>query len=133
MIDKSNWSPTNFHWLVGLLEGECYVGFTAGSLRIECEMTDEDVVRSVHYIAGFGTVSAIPSKSKERKPTWRWQSKNQSDVANFLQDIFFFMGERRQNQIYSAMEARFHYELTARTNIKRVFSDTGRVILPDQT
>jgi hypothetical protein len=130
MIDKTNWTPANLAWVSGLLEGEVYIGYTAGSMRIECEMTDEDVVKKLHEIVGFGTVYPIKARKEHFKPTWRWGSKNQSDLGQFLEFIFPVMGLRRQMQIYNAMNERLQYELATGHNIKRIFSSDGYLLLP---
>jgi hypothetical protein len=131
MIDKTNWEPANLSWLAGILEGEGYFGYTAGKMRVECEMSDEDVIKRVHYVAGFGSTHHKEPRKEGHKPLWRWGSQNQREVADFFDYMFFLMGNRRQTQIYSAMNERLQYELTARSHIKRVFSEDGSRLLSD--
>jgi hypothetical protein len=143
MINKLNWTTGNLMWVAGLLEGEGsfgpYIGKSGTNkgqvrLRISCAMTDEDVIRKLHAITGFGSIrgpiQSSPSPKRllagetgEYKPIWVWESKNQEEVYEFELEIFAFMGERRKSQILNSHEARRDFELNSTGhNIRRVFS-----------
>jgi len=128
MIDKSNWSPVNLSWMAGLLEGEGCFSYDAPALQVRCQMTDEDVVRKLHLLAGFGNVNEVspPVKYPNHKTSWEWKSRSSADVHAFELAILPYMGERRTQKILDCHEARRHYELTATGNHhRRVFPSEG--------
>lgn len=108
-------------WLAGLLEGEGYFGVfekrsTTGlmypALRLQLNMTDEDIVRRAYAIAGVGGVRGplIPNQ-KNRKPVWSWTVHRRDDVAQVLGLIRPWMGQRRGARIDEALAA---YERSGR-------------------
>jgi hypothetical protein len=155
MIDRSNWSTGNLMWIAGLLEGEG--SFIVDQernrdpinirLRVSCAMTDEDVIRKLANLAGFGNVTGPTYQrlspreistgycldSSKRKPRWRWVSQNQIDVYDLEIAILPYMGERRKKDILHTHELRRDFERTHPTgrNLIRVFPETGSEVSTD--
>lgn len=109
-MNTENWSRENLAWLAGLFEGEgtlCAGRHVQGKNKetyiywqVAIMMTDEDVVRKAHDIAGFGTVKGPwRSPSTTGKEKIRWASKSQKDIYAFLAAIYPFMGQRRGAKI----------------------------------
>lgn len=108
-------------WLAGLLEGEGHIGVfekrsTTGrmypTLRLQLNMTDEDVVRRAHTVAGVGGVRGPLTPSQEnRKPVWSWTVYRRDDVVQVLGLIRPWMGQRRGDRIDEALAA---YERSGR-------------------
>jgi len=86
-------------WAAGLIEGEgtvCVKG--SGGLYVGVSMTDEDVVRKIHSIAGIGTVNMC-KKKENRKQVWVWRAGKRSEVIAFIKKIRPYMGARRTSAI----------------------------------
>lgn len=93
---------TEAAWVAGLLEGEgCFLMRSRGSrIKIECQMTDEDVVRKLQRLVQGGTIHHLKSKSYEgKKPVFRWALSRRVDVVLLLREILPHMGERRTQKI----------------------------------
>jgi hypothetical protein len=89
----------NDAWLAGLFEGEGSVWITYrkdGTPRVHCRitMTDEDVIRKAHDIAGVGNVHG-PYIKEEHKPKWEWLVGRREDITSILTRLLPYMGERR--------------------------------------
>ncbi len=97
-------SSTELHWLAGILEGEgsFYVGKTpngAPRIRIQCIMTDEDIIRRMHQITGIGNVTFKKQNNPKWADTWCWSVTYSEDVATLAQTLKPLMGQRRNLQI----------------------------------
>lgn len=96
-------TPVELGWLAGLLEGEgTFTLLTQRDRRkaralVRLEMTDEDVVRKAHAIAGVGSVGEYHREGY--KTSWWWQVARQEHVAQLLQAIHSLMGKRRAERI----------------------------------
>ncbi len=99
-------------WLAGLMEGEASfrlgkVGKTETTQRvgIQVNMTDEDVIRSVHRVAGVGNVTGpyVPDNPKW-SPQWHWRVGNREDVRHVLERILPYMHSRRAAKIQAMLE-----------------------------
>lgn len=104
-------------WIAGLLEGEgCFSIFIRSSathnhksLAIHCEMSDEDVIKKLHVLAGCGTVNKRLNMSgrkdrRERKQTWIWSVQNHEGINKVCKLIYPFMGNRRQQKIKEMLD-----------------------------
>jgi hypothetical protein len=105
-------------WVVGVLEGEGHFGINrrkAGcggrkkeyvQLRIECNMTDEDVIRKLHAWSGVGTVGGpyTARTQSNRKPYWRFFVNRKADAEALMRVLYPHLGSRRQGQIRAAFE-----------------------------
>jgi hypothetical protein len=104
-------SPTDLAWLAGLLEGEGYFGIgvrkataknrqlrDSKTPRITLTMTDEDVVRRAHALAGVGKVYG-PYARGEWKPQWSWMVANRKDALPLMEKLRPHMGQRRAAKI----------------------------------
>lgn len=99
-------SEAEVAWAAGVIEGEGSIflrlsGRGVGSTRnvpsVKVSMTDEDVVRRVAAIAGFGSVSTTVNKSGSLM--YQWQCSRRDVVPPFLILIRPWMGARRTAQI----------------------------------
>ena len=136
MVDKMNWTPTHLAWVGGLLEGEgCFGINRSRNLRIECKMTDEDVIRRLREITGFGSIRI---NNKERKPSgslgkiaYHWMGYGK-DAYDLERALFPILGIRRQIRIEETWKIRKEYELATTGNyIRRIFTDPSCQLLPD--
>lgn len=95
-------------WVAGLLEGEgCFspVKRTRKSgekylyLRIQINMTDEDVIRRLHEVVGAGNVTGPRLyKNPDWKPRWEWTLLGDKAEA-LMKEVYPYLGERRREQI----------------------------------
>lgn len=103
---------TDLCWLAGLLEGEgCFHVRTQSPIKagktygpyvypsITLLMTDEDVVRRAHQVAGVGNVIGPNQKSPDRKPYWTWNVTRSSDAKVLMRLLLPLMGYRRAKRI----------------------------------
>ena len=96
-------------WLAGLMEGEG--SFMKGApsrpngIRVEVQMTDEDVIRRV---AGFFGVTVVATHRHLRHPEWKpvfsTQAKG-SRAAGLMKQLRPLMGNRRRHQIDEALRS----------------------------
>jgi hypothetical protein len=105
-------------WVAGLLEGEGHFGINrrkAGrggrkkeyvQLRIECNMTDEDVIRKLHDWAGVGTVGGPYTARTQAgtKPYWRFFVNRKADAEALTRVLYPHLGLRRQARIREVFE-----------------------------
>ena len=93
----------DLYWLAGIIEGEGSFMFTQDHYpRVKVKMTDEDIVRRCHAVAGVGTVSG-PHQYGTRKPSWTWVVQKTSDAAGLMMTLYSLMGERRQAKILETL------------------------------
>lgn len=102
-------------WLAGLFEGEgCITAKkAAGNQRfLLIKMTDEDVVRKAHLIAGVGKVygpyRAVNNKVRDTshyKPFWQWSVFARDEVLLVGNAILPHLGERRRAKMIEALDA----------------------------
>lgn len=100
-------------WAAGLLEGEgCFRekhtqnrkgGSNYYYPHIQCNMTDEDVIRKLHDTVGVGTVSGPHFRGKN-KPSWTWQVTG-GHAASLMLLLRPYMGERRTAKIDHILNA----------------------------
>jgi hypothetical protein len=108
IVDDSH----TFFWLVGLLEGEGYFGYTGGRPRIEVEMKDEQVI---------ARIAALLRRSYSRRD----RRDNRTDVSvtyrmavsgrvalQLMKRMQPYMSPRRQRTI-SSIEERYFAESRA--------------------
>lgn len=103
-VEKS--APSSIAWAAGILEGEGCFSYHKKANRpntylcsIHCEMTDEDVLESLHNIFGVGKFYKINQRIGNRKQSWRWVVYRQEDVFNILIKILPYMHSRRRQKI----------------------------------
>lgn len=88
-------------WAAGLFEGAGYIGCYPHKTenwwcrRLQIDMTDEDIVRRFHGIAGCGTVYH-KSKSGNAKDQWRWIVGDWAGITATLEWLIPYLGERRR-------------------------------------
>ncbi len=90
-------------WVAGLIEGEGSYYLAEHKLYpkviFQLNMTDEDVVRRAHRIAGVGTVNPHAPGVRSVKPQWRWRVSAQAEVAWLMDEMYPLMGSRRSAKI----------------------------------
>ena len=107
----------DFHWLVGILEGEgsffpASPSQTQSSVRLEFKMVDEDVMSRVATLLGTklsGPTKAYSQNTPQATRTWRIQIAGSKAVA-IMHMIYAYMGQRRQAQIDKTLDR--YYEVT---------------------
>ena len=99
------WPPSHsdLSWLAGLLDGEgsFFRGKNSGLARIECQMTDEDVIARAAKLTGvgYGRREVKPG----RKTLFRLALSGPR--AEFvMRELAPMMGTRRQQQIREALK-----------------------------
>lgn len=93
------WTRENLAWLAGILEGE-------GTFRLHQErqpcvtvaMTDEDVIRRAHEVAGVGNVRG-PYTPKGKKPFWVWTVAKSCDAYALSVAVYPWLCSRRRAKI----------------------------------
>ncbi len=103
-------TPINLAWLAGLFEGEGCVymrtvhGKKMNRIVLQIAMTDEDVVRRAHAIAGVGFVVEHSRRTKTGKRVWNWRVTNAEHAAGLAMTLFTYLGERRRKRIEQLLE-----------------------------
>lgn len=106
-MTSSNWTRENLAYLAGLLEGEGSFFLRGGHYPlIQVQMTDEDIIRRVKEIVGFGPVSGPYTNrtqkklnGESKKQSWLWSSGGQDQSYALLVALYPWMGQRRQQKI----------------------------------
>lgn len=105
-------SPLNIAWLAGLFEGEgcAWLRESAKTGKrnrfvLQIAMTDEDIVRRAHAIAGVGSVHERTRLTKGGKRVWTWSVTNAEHAAGLAMTIYTFLGSRRQARIRELLAA----------------------------
>lgn len=88
--------------MAGLFEGEGCIGTTQNYCRLYLNMTDEDVVRRLHLLAGmgrvFGPYGGEPVNGRPRKPYWAWTVRRETQAYALLVAIYPWLGQRRRGR-----------------------------------
>lgn len=111
----NNISDYDWGWVVGVIEGEGYIGSykdkrRPNSYQFSCRvmMTDEDVVRRLYLLCGG--IMGGPYKKKKRSPNgadckdqWLWKLEVQSSLYDLLSHLRPFLSIRRTEQLDKTM------------------------------
>src|SRR5665647_382263 len=91
-------------WVAGLLEGEgCFSLKRSGASYINCAMTDEDVIRKLYGLIGYGTI--IKSRLlPNRKQVWVWRMGAREEVEEICRLLLPLMGTRRAARIQDLLD-----------------------------
>jgi hypothetical protein len=104
-----------WNWLLGLYEGEGTItrnGKKNGhGMQLSITMTDEDVIRKAHMVAGVGSVEgpyfyanrATPGPTM-RKPQWRWVVRKKAEVVYVIKGFWDGLGTRRKTQAMKVLD-----------------------------
>lgn len=94
-------------WLAGLLEGEgSFVSLVRRGvprIRVSMVSVDRDVIDRVIEVTGIPT--RTESKRPERQRCYHWTCDRRYDAVALIEWLYPFMGERRQSQMRSALDA----------------------------
>lgn len=73
-------------WALGIFEGEgcIVVTHSRNSVALAVAMTDEDTIRSLHFVVGAGMVNGPYRTGNRKKPVWRWILHNSTEVKTLL-------------------------------------------------
>jgi hypothetical protein len=95
-------SPAAWGWISGLIEGEGWIRPSPAAKRqgalLAADSTDTDVIERLTYLAGTGTVCAIPPRRPGCKPAQRWAVSKKADVRMILEHIMPYFGVRRMER-----------------------------------
>lgn len=90
-------------WLAGLIEGEgtffCSQRRDRRYPVIAVGMTDEDVIRKAHMIAGVGTIQVTSIRGLMKKMRFTWKVGRTADVFALARLLRPHMGIRRTGQL----------------------------------
>lgn len=125
--DTSHWSRESLAWLAGILEGEgCFRITEQGTITIVLDMTDEDVVRRAHRVAGVGHLHGpLRIKGGNQKDSWRLIISYSDHTYALCAAILPFMGERRSARMTEMLK---HFAGRARLFRKRLRDRPRRFI-----
>ena len=101
-------------WAAGIIEGEgCFSlnknGYGSEYGRISVKMTDEDIINRLQQVFNAGHVHEVTAPShvdRGFKRAWTWEVGKSCDVERIVEDIFPYLGERRQIAAHHAHRAR---------------------------
>lgn len=98
-------SSVDIAWMAGIVEGEGWIGHDKRSLspKIKVHMTDEDVIRRLHFLSGVGRVSK-PIILPSGKPSWTWRVERPDHAAGLLMTLATFLGKRRFAKAKATLE-----------------------------
>jgi len=89
-------------WVAGLLEGEGCFGSQRKSRhqsewRVQCKMTDYDVIKRLRKLSKVGTISVVPACGR-RKEIYYWRCSGEPAIA-LMRELLPLMGLRRSRKI----------------------------------
>ena len=98
-------------WVAGIFEGEGTIVASSSrkSLRLQLQMTDEDIVHRFAAIVGVGQINSM--KRGENKTIYYWTCAQQEAVNAFVKAVWPWLGSRRRRryleltQVYAAYRA----------------------------
>lgn len=97
-------------WLAGLLEGEGSFMFNAPSPVIALQMTDKDVVQRVAQMLDDAKLCGpYTYRGNNVKQVWACRMQGR-DAVPWMAALYPLMGERRKQQIESAIEKWWTYQ-----------------------
>jgi hypothetical protein len=87
-------------WVAGLFEGEgTIVRGKHYAPAVTISMTDEDVVRRIGDVLGFGTVfGPYDNGPRGDKPVWKWSASTFEQTQAFIALIWPWLGGRRRQR-----------------------------------
>jgi hypothetical protein len=95
------WNVEDIAWVAGVFEGEGTIRprrtATHYGAQVSIRMDDEDVIRRIHTILGFGNVYQLAEHRKSGKTVmqYNWQVAAAQDVRQFLTLVMPYLGQRR--------------------------------------
>ena len=104
---------TDFHWLVGILEGEGSFGFWRSHgtnknwryPRIHLSMTDRDVVLRAAKLLHVRMEGPFGPNGMESKPLYKVRIGDSTAAVWWMKKLYSFMGVRRKKQIRDTLKA----------------------------
>lgn len=101
-------SPATTAWVAGILEGEgsFFIIKTKPHVkaRIQCQMTDRDVLERLAEEIGSGNVCVVTHRPG-RKQAYQWTVSSRADVIELARQVFPWLGMRRRDQVNSIVAA----------------------------
>ncbi len=135
-------------WIAGIIEGEGHISARTNGCRngvtvyiqIQVNMTDHDVLELCQRRTGMGKVRGpYFSKKPNHKPCWKWTVQRTAEVEAMLEAILPWMGERRKEAIFKAIEnRRLSIELRTASRMangkkRPTHCNRGHLFAPDNT
>ena len=94
-------------WVAGIIEGEGCISISwHGAWKrvlVSVNMTDFDVIDRLKAWSGYGSIG-VNKPIQNRKQSWTWTVAKEIDVQALLNEVFPFLGKRRQAKAYDALE-----------------------------
>ena len=104
---KINMPPFELGWITGIIEGEGCIGVPQkGSVRVQVQMTDRDVIARCRDVTGIGRLYG-PYTNGPHKLRYQWVVADRRDVYSLLKAVQPHLGTRRAAK---AAEALAHLE-----------------------
>lgn len=99
-------SDIDLAWLAGLFEGEGCIGLChQGRPTLQIGMTDQDVVRRAHTVAGVGKVREKALLHRSGKRFWVWSVGRCDEAASLLELLLPMLGQRRSKRAREVLES----------------------------
>ncbi|RYD64903.1 MAG: hypothetical protein EOP83_08655 [Verrucomicrobiaceae bacterium] len=92
-------------WAAGLLEGEGSFSLNVGKIRIQCQMTDLDVLEKLRDVLGGGSIIPVKKRKSHWKDCWLYSTKGSSHTKEVILAIRPYMGFRRTARIDELLSA----------------------------
>src|SRR6266513_3159163 len=85
-----------FGWVIGIVEGEGYIGNARpGCPVVRVGTTDKDVAFRLLEWTNLGNVRKRNQPTSTGKPVWIWDITRRDDAIKFLDEILPYLSERR--------------------------------------
>lgn len=82
-----------------MFEGEGCISFRhPNGVLLNVESTDEDTIRNLHDVVGFGNFRVNPSRNPKWKTTYQWYAQRKDDVVWLLWMMLPHLSKRRQGK-----------------------------------
>jgi hypothetical protein len=92
------------NWVAGILEGEGYFGYHAGSPVLVCNMTDRDVLEKLQLYTGYGSLSKPQSSRYPGAKLIYTLACYGKKAAGLMMTLYILMGPRRQSAIEESLD-----------------------------
>jgi hypothetical protein len=103
----TRWLAEDIAWVAGVFEGEGTIRIRKGNYgaQVSIRMDDEDVIRRIHRIMGFGNFYENPERRKNDAVVTQyiWQAASAEHVCAFLAAVWRFLGDRRKARAAEAL------------------------------
>lgn len=91
-------------WAAGLFDGEGTITILKNRINVSIHMTDLDILEHMQYHFGGGLYKTA-KRQEHHKDAWVWRLTSSVETMIFLEAVYPYLCNRRQERIHEAREA----------------------------